>query len=271
MVELFEKDIIETENKSSKGNQLKWRNGDEWYKADYTGYEGLAEYVISHLIMKSSLSEDEFLLYDLENIKYKRNVFHGVRSKNFLKDKWQLITLERLFKNAYGRSLNSMIYSISNNENRLKTLVEETMRVTGLKEFGAYMSKVITIDSLFLNEDRHTHNIAVLVNDRGEYGLCPIFDQGAGLLSDTTLDYPIGGDIYEMINSVRPKTFCDDFFEQLEIAEKLYGQNIEFNFTKRDVDAVLDNVPSDSYSNEIIDRVRIICYERMRQMNYLFV
>ena len=87
MVELFEKDIIETENKSSKGNQLKWRNGDEWYKADYTGYEGLAEYVISHLIMKSSLSEDEFLLYDLENIKYKRNVFHGVRSKNFLKDK----------------------------------------------------------------------------------------------------------------------------------------------------------------------------------------
>ena len=61
------------------------------------------------------------------------------------------------------------------------------------------------------------------------------------------------------------------FFEQLEIAEKLYGQNIEFNFTKRDVDAVLDNVPSDSYSNEIIDRVRIICYERMRQMNYLFV
>ena len=56
-----------------------------------------------------------------------------------------------------------------------------------------------------------------------------------------------------------------------EIAEKLYGQNIEFNFTKRYVDAVLDNVPSDSYSNEIIDRVRIICYERMRQMNYLFV
>lgn len=133
------------------------------------------------------------------------------------------------------------------------------------------MSKMITIDSLFLNEDRHTHNIAVLVNDRGEYRLCPIFDQGAGLLSDTTLDYPIGGDIYEMINSVRPKTFCDDFFEQLEIAEKLYGQNIEFNFKKRDVDEVLDNVPSDSYSNEIIDRVRIICYERMRQMNYLFV
>ena len=270
MVELFEKDIIETENKSSKGNQLKWRNGDEWYKADYTGYEGLAEYVISHLILKSSLNQEEFLLYDLENIKYKSNIFHGVKSKNFLKEKWQLITLERLFKNAYGRSLNSMIYSIHNKENRLKTLVEETERVTGIKEFGVYMSKMITIDSFFLNEDRHTHNIAVLVNDRGEYRLCPIFDQGAGLLSDTTLDYPIGGDIYGMIDSVKPKTFCDSFSEQLEIAEKLYGNNIRLSFTKRDVDTVLDGVPNDCYSDEIIDRVRIICYERMRQMNYLF-
>ena len=43
----------------------------------------------------------------------------------------------------------------------------------------------------FLNEDRHTHNITVLMNGKGDYAYCPIFDNGAGLLADTTMDYPL--------------------------------------------------------------------------------
>ena len=270
MVQLFENDLIETQLKSSKGNQYKWRSGDTWYKADYTGYEGLAEYVISHLLGKTSLRDDEYLLYDLEDISYKTNIYHGVKSKHFLDDGWQLITLERLFKNTYGQGLNSMIYKTEDITNRLKLLVDETQRLTGLKDFGIYMSKMLTVDSFFLNEDRHTHNIAVLTTGTGEYKLCPLFDQGAGLLSDTTLDYPLGGDIYEMIDSVKPKTFCDSFIDQLEIAEKLYGYNIKFNFTKKEIDAILDAVPNGMYSEEIIERVRKVCYERRRQYSYLF-
>ena len=154
MVELFEKNIVETENRSSKGNQLKWRDGDTWYKADYTGYEGLAEYVISHLITNSSLTSDEYVLYTLEQISYKTNVYNGVKSRNFLKDDWQIITLERLFKNVYGRSLNSMIYRTQSIDDRLRLLVSETIRITGLRDFGIYMSRMLTIDSFFLNEDR---------------------------------------------------------------------------------------------------------------------
>ena len=47
MVELFEQNIRTNTRQSSKGNQLKWENEGIWYKADYTGYEGLAEYVLS--------------------------------------------------------------------------------------------------------------------------------------------------------------------------------------------------------------------------------
>jgi len=269
MVELFEKNIVETENRSSKGNQLKWRDGDTWYKADYTGYEGLAEYVISHLITNSSLTSDEYVLYTLEQISYKTNVYNGVKSRNFLKDDWQIITLERLFKNVYGRSLNSMIYRTQSIDDRLRLLVSETIRITGLRDFGIYMSRMLTIDSFFLNEDRHTHNIAVLVNDRQEYDYCPIFDQGAALLSDTTMDYPMTGEIYTMIDSVRPKTFCDDFIEQVDVAERLYGRNIEFRFTNKDVDDILGKVPEGMYSSEVIERVRTICSERIRQFDYL--
>ena len=55
MVELFEQNIRTNDRQSSKGNQLKWENEGIWYKADYIGYEGLAEYMISHLLKKSTL------------------------------------------------------------------------------------------------------------------------------------------------------------------------------------------------------------------------
>ena len=50
MVELFEQDQYLEARQSSKGNQLKWRRDNNWYKADYSGYEGLAEYVVSELL-----------------------------------------------------------------------------------------------------------------------------------------------------------------------------------------------------------------------------
>ena len=43
MIELFEQDIKRTDRQSSKENQLKWKNGDIWYKADYTGYIDLSD------------------------------------------------------------------------------------------------------------------------------------------------------------------------------------------------------------------------------------
>ena len=60
--------------------------------------------------------------------------------------------------------------------------------MTGLTEFGVYLCKLLTIDALFLNEDRHTHNIAVLLDPDGKYHYCPIFDNGAALLSDIVQD-----------------------------------------------------------------------------------
>ncbi len=266
MIEVFENQIIDQGRQSSKGNQLKWFDGKLWYKADYVGYEGLAEYVISHLLQKSNLKPEEFVLYDLEQIRYKSQLYNGCKSSNFLAENWQLITLEHLFKNYTGRGLNGGIYSITNKEARLRFLVEQTERMTGIKDFGKYISKVLTIDTFFLNEDRHTHNIAVLMDNHGDYGLCPIFDQGAGLLSDITMDYPLHEDVYKLEDTVKPKTFCEDFDVQLDIAEKLYGQQLEFYFTKKDVDAILNTI---EYDPVIKERVRTLLYNRMRKFRYL--
>lgn len=68
---------------SSKGNQLKWENKGVWYKADYTGYEGLSEYLISNLLCRSTLHEAEFVRYELEQIRYRQKIYEGVKSENF--------------------------------------------------------------------------------------------------------------------------------------------------------------------------------------------
>ena len=267
MIELFSNDVHQQDRRSSKGNQLKFEREGVWYKADYLGYEGLAETVISKLLRFSSLDPSEYIDYDPEEIRYNGQVFNACRSRDFTGG-WQLITLERLLSRVYGRGLNQVVYAIGDHTERLRTLVSLVERVTGLGNFGPYMAKTLTVDALFLNEDRHAHNLAVLTKDLHEFRLCPLFDHGAGLLSDTRLDYPADREPLEMISAAKPKTFCESFDEQLEIAEKLYGRQIRFTFGYNDVKEITDSVGI--YPPEIRQRVLDIVMEQRRRYIYLF-
>lgn len=275
MIELFGQDRKEETRRSSKGNQLKWNQGEYWYKADYTGYEGLAEYMVSHLLGYSSLGREEYVRYDTEEIRYGNQCYTGCRSRDFLKDpstkktgNWQMITLERLFYSNYGESLYRSIFRIREHEERLKFLVEQVERITGLSSFGRYMCKLLTVDAVFLNEDRHTHNIAVLWDGEMEYDYCPIFDQGAALLADTAMDYPMGRDVIELMQRVEAKSFCRSFEEQLDIAETLYGDGIYFSFGEKDVRELLEK--EEVYPEPVKQRVFTVLLHQRRKYGYLF-
>ncbi|HIW40989.1 MAG TPA: hypothetical protein H9743_02370 [Candidatus Mediterraneibacter vanvlietii] len=253
---------------SSKGNQFKWERNGIWYKADYTGYEGLAEYMVSGLLSYSNLKNMEFIQYQTEEIGYKKALYRGCKSLNFLPDGWQLITLERLFKNLYGQSLYQSLYRIEGVEERARFLVEQVELMTGLKEFGPYLSRLLTIDALFLNEDRHMHNIAVLYDDAGRYHYCPVFDNGSALLSDTTADYPMGEDIISLIPQVKAKTLSSDFMEQLDVAEDLYGQNLYFTYDEGIINELL--AKEEYYPDDIKVRIKEVLLQQRRTYSYLF-
>lgn len=267
MIELFDEELNMPDRKSSKGNQLKFQRNGIWYKADYLGYEGLAEYTISKLLKYSNLGDEEYVDYDLEKLTYNGQVYNGCKSTDFA-GKWQLITLERLFLQLYGRGLNSIVYSVSDHTERLKVMVDQVVRATGIEDFGRYMGKVLAVDAIFLNEDRHTHNIAVMSDYNGNYKLSPIFDNGAGLLSDTRLEYPLGQDYMSLMGKVKPKTFCDSFSEQLEIAEKLYGHTIKFKYGYSEVCNIVNE--ADQYSEEIRKRAIDVIMETRRMYSYMF-
>ena len=269
MIELFEYDQKEQYRPSSKGNQLKWFKDGVWYKADYTGYEGLAEYVVSELLKTSTLDKSCYQEYHTEKMQYKYAEYLGCSSRNFLPEGCQMITLERLFMSYYGESLMKSMGKIQNLEDRVRFLVNQVEKITNLHEFGSYLCKLLTVDTLFLNEDRHMHNIAVLIDSNGKYQLCPIFDNGGCLLSDTTIDYPLNVEVELLIKTARSKTFCGSFDEQLDVVEHLYGQTIKFNFTRRDVKEVLDQEPY--YSEVIKKRVLEIIQLQSRKYQYLFL
>jgi hypothetical protein len=62
---------------------MKWIKDEVWYKADYTGYEGLAEYIVSSLMRTSTLKVDSYEVYQTEKIRYKYVEYLGCRSMNF--------------------------------------------------------------------------------------------------------------------------------------------------------------------------------------------
>ena len=47
-------------------------------------------------------------------------------------------------------------------------------------------------------------------------------------MSDTILDYPLGEDTFDLMETVWAKTVSTDLIEQLDVSEHLYGCNLKF-------------------------------------------
>lgn len=266
MVNLFETQLINTTLQSSKGNQLKWYDGYNWYKADNNGYEGLSEFVVSKLLKKTSLIKDDYVEYEIEEIEYHNRIYLGCKSSNFLKPNQRLITLQRLYQSAYGGEIGDEIDHISNTKEKCCRLVDIVSQLTGIKDFGVYLLDLLKIDALFLNEDRHFHNIA-FIEENGKFKNCPIFDNGAALLSDTKLDYLLQDDELKMIKQVKSKTIIEDFDEQLNVLEQMYKSRLTFDFSDQDIIETVNKAVL--YNEKIRKRViRILISQRQRYLYY---
>ncbi len=270
MIHLLESEIRSNDRQSSKGNQLKWKRGQRWYKADYAGYEGLAEYLVSMFLSRSGLKEDEYVLYRTEEMEYRGKCHTGCSSPSFLADGMQLVTWERLYRQVNGRSLQEDVFRIESVVDRLEFLLSQLHRMCRLPvaDLQKYIAVILTVDAFFLNEDRHMHNLAILMDEEGRYHFCPLFDHGGCLLSDTTLDYPINGSIYEMIRMVPGRTISRNLDEQLDVIELKHHDILHFDVTHKDVEAWINT--ESYYSMDIKNRARDILFAQMRKYEYLF-
>lgn len=220
---------------SSKGNQEKWFDAEEnqWYKLDQFGYEALSETLISILLEKSNIEKDTpftFVRYEPVRVVVHNRERTGCVSDNFLKEGQSVITINHLLSRVLGYSLKDKLLSLTSDKKRIAYLAETTKDCTGLDYFGEYLTLLFEIDSLFLNDDRHLNNIAVIkYDDKCDY--CPIFDNGAGLLSDTRFS-PMDIEPKALISSLRARPFNMSFTRQMNTARSLYGKQLSTSILK---------------------------------------
>ena len=256
---------------SSKGNQEKWFDNGRWYKLDQFGYEALAETFTSILLEHSNIEQDtpfRFTRYRMERLYVHGRERTGCSSESFLKPGQAIVTLSHLFRQYLGYSLKEMLERLSSDKKRIAYLAEETADITGLKEFPEYLTLLFEIDSLVLNDDRHLNNIAVLEQD-GHFDYCPIFDQGAGLLSNVQFS-PMDIAPSALIRELRARPFNTTFNRQMRTAQDLYGKQLKLpKFTCDEIRAEVESLLEYYESRDrglIADRVCETIMQRQKEL-----
>ena len=209
---------------SSKGNQEKWYGDGRWYKLDQFGYEALAETLISRLLEQSNIEQDtpfRYATYLMERMNVHGRERTGCSSGNFLLPGQSIITLSHLFKRTGSAPLKDVLARQTSDRKRIAYLAEATAELTGLELFPEYLTLLFEVDARFLNDDRHLNNVAVL-EQNGRYDYCPIFDNGAALLSNVQLS-PMDIDPKALIAAQRARPFNTTFNRQIGTVHSLYG------------------------------------------------
>lgn len=281
-VEIWSGNIHTREGHSSKGNQLKWQEDGWWYKADAFGYESLAETVSSQILQFSNI--ETAVLYEPVMIQYHGKTFRGCCSKNFRGGQEELVTLERLYRAYTGFSLARELAHFADTGRKIQHIDEFVGNVTGLEEFGKYLTVMLEIDAFFLNEDRHTNNIALIYDTiQKEYRLCPYFDMGLSLFSDTREAYPLRMGFSACRAEIQAKPFSRDFDEQMDAANERYGCHLKFEFKPHEILSILERLKEkygiqsngsaevSGYQYEEIERVEETLCSQARKYQYMFL
>ena len=231
------------------------------------GYEALAEVLVSQLLKQSNVSN--FVGYKPVMLQYPGKEVPGCVSKSFRAKDEMLVPFERLHRAYKGQGLAAVLGGINEPQERIRYTVDFIEQTTGLTEWGKYLTLLLELDAFFLNEDRHTNNLAVIRNEKTKkFRLCPIFDNGLAMLSDLN-DYPTEMDMYDCIRNVRAKPFDRDFDVQVEAAEGLYGPQLRFWFDRHDIQREIAHL-RELYPEGTLKRVERVIYEQMRRYPVYF-
>ncbi len=143
-----------------------------------------------------------------------------------------------------------------------------TAEITGLELFLQYLTLLFEVDALFCNDGRHLNNIAV-IEQNGKYNYCPIFDNGAGLLSNTQLSR-MDLSPPALISALRAIPFNTTFTRQMNTARSLYGTQLTMpklttNYIQEVLRPILENYPQRDHGI-MMDRVKACILTRQKKL-----
>lgn len=194
---------------SSIGTQPKFFENGYWYKLDNVGYEGLSEYLVSKVLKHSNVQD--FAEYERCSI----NGRSGCRSKHFLNEHESLLSFQRLYAMYTGGQLSEKIMTMNRVEERVDFVKDFIYDKTGV-DCSEYLSKILTLDMLTLNTDRHFNNLGIIIDSQtNSCKPCTIFDNGRSLMSEwEVFDEET---IEENIEKAYARPFSSNYGAQLQV------------------------------------------------------
>ncbi len=212
-----------------KGTQPKWIKDGYIVKADMLGYEGIAEVMTAKLL---SFTENvDYAEYEPCKIHVDDKVLNGCCTPLFLKEDEECISFYNILVSFFGCG-RVTDFELRRRVGRERCLfvIDIVSKVTGVDVSG-YVSTNLKLDALTLNKDRHLNNLCVIRGNK-YWRECPIFDNGAGLLSDIE-SYDFCTPIRVLRRKVKAMPFCKDHLKQaLYIDDKLLKIDFEGFKTK---------------------------------------
>lgn len=190
---------------TSKGMQLKWYSEGRFVKLNSLGYEDIAEVLVSHFLRFTDLRDSEFVVYYPCKI-YEDGNYLGVGCYSYDYGvnsgvKYLDVSVGKMLKKR-GKSF-GMSY---------EDLLDFLYNIVGFNCKG-YIDKILCLDCIIRNDDRHFNNINFLYKD-DRYIPAPIYDNGCSCMSDI-YTYPMEEDFHANYESIIAKPFKSSFEKQL--------------------------------------------------------
>lgn len=163
---------------SSLGYQTKFTSpkGGYWYKEDFKGSEALTEVLISTFLRSCKyLTFEDFVTYDFKYNSVNSFDLKTCVSPNFLQKGEQFISFKDLLSQV--SLLTEKLVGFDSKLDYIDSVFQQTVG----QSFREEMLRLLTLDVMFRNTDRHLSNFGIILAPNGSVRFAPIFDNGLAL------------------------------------------------------------------------------------------
>lgn len=203
--------------------------------------EPVSEVIASEIIRKFNIECAISTLSKMKLPSYNEEVIVNI-SEDFLKDNESLMSIRSILGNDSRENLYKQVIVI-------------------IPNFKVDIDKMIVMDFLINNIDRHLRNFSVINKDGDIIKFAPLYDHGLSLYADIQ-DFELGQDdkkTWEMIDECKP--FCESHYKQLE----LIG---DVNLPEVSLKELFDIV--DNYK-KYLSEYRIECIKYLLEIRYNYL
>lgn len=163
---------------SRLGYQTKFTSpkGGYWYKEDLRGGEAFAEVLVSTFLKSCKyLTFEDFVPYDFKYTSVDSFDLRTCVSPNFLQKEEQFIPFKDLLSLVHYSTKDLVDFDSKLN------FINSVFQQTAGQSFREEMLRLLTLDMMFRNTDRHLSNFGIILASNGSIRFAPIFDNGLAL------------------------------------------------------------------------------------------